>query len=1153
MISKFEVPSGGQAAAYHDKAFANDGAGVTADNYYANDAAPATWQGKGAEILGIEGQLVKRADFIAFLDGKLPNPTTGVIQNLADNSRGADRRAGWDFTVSAPKSVSIVGLVGQDARVMAAHQTANAKALGWLETHGALMRVKDDLGANVKEQTGNLLYATVQHETSRANEPQLHNHNVIVAATFDAAQDKWRSLTNDEIFNLRTDADAIYKAALGKELKLAGYELVYDANGVDFEIKGLSAAQLGTYSSRTQQIDEALRARGFDPESASWAARQAAALNTRAKKVELPREVLHEVWREKAQEAGLDVAHLVENSLKRAQELGSMPEGTLQNQAREAAITAVSWAVEHLSEREQSFKRSELEATAVKFSRSDIDDVKGAIETHITNHLLVERAGMPGGADWLTTHKGITSELNLRENILEGKGVGRTVLASEQEFKAAVRAFEDKKTAALVATGGDLSVQYKLSAEQVNAARNILMHGDVYQGIQGAAGSGKTAALELVREVAQSKGWRVMGMATSASAAKELQASSGIESQTVAGFFVERDNAIRSATIELNELRQARDEGVVLRSSDAPRIAVLHLSASTGDLNFGRNRYVIDHERAEVFRSGTSVANRLGNYLVDVSNSYKNLLEPDQNGKVAGDRPETLGHRLHAQLMSGVADAAGALGRSLESYEKVGVVESIAARKAVYVQDPAAKAQINRQINIKEAELDSLQRTGNTSGQQTLLVMDESSMTGAQDAQKISALARDIGARVVFQGDVDQHASVPAGRFFAQAQRNGLHVSTLAETRRFDKATQQTKTALAEMKIGNYAGAIAVLDRVEVSEGALSQTVATRYLSNLTELKDAGKVAPQVGVVVLTNRDRKAFNETIHTALQSHGLIDKTNFTKAHLDDPRMTGAEQRHASMLAKNGVNRLIFRKGYKEIGVTKGEVVVVTGFDIEKNLVLAVKENGRQISFNPSRQDYFSPALAEQREFAVGDKVESRAILKFEGKGAGISKAVSNGTRGTIASINDQGATVAWDDGVKSVLNNKQMQFVDLAYAHTTYKEQGATTDREIIAVSETGAKIFNRLAAYVAASRARGNTELVTSDFETLMKTAGRDVQKTTSVGMDLRALGTLEGLEHAMRAVLQERGQKDAGGDLEAKPPIEREISAGKAQGPELGM
>jgi ATP-dependent exoDNAse (exonuclease V) alpha subunit len=71
------------------------------------------------------------------------------------------------------------------------------------------------------------------------------------------------------------------------------------------------------------------------------------------------------------------------------------------------------------------------------------------------------------------------------------------------------------------------------------------------------------------------------------------------------------------------------------------------------------------------------------------------------------------------------------------------------------------------------------------------------------------------------------------------------------------------------------------------------------------------------------------------------------------------------------------------------------------------------------------------------------------------------------------------------------------VDHSYARTSYKEQGATNHREIVAISQTGAKVFNREAAYVAVSRAKDNTEIVTSDINMMKKNAGKDVTKSVA--------------------------------------------------------
>lgn len=1106
MISMHAIGSGGEAAAYHDKAFAPDGATKQADNYYVDEKAQATWQGKGSQILGLDGSTVDRKDFVAFLDGKITNPNTGEVQDLAKNSKGDSRRAGMDFTVSAPKSVSIVGLVGGDSRVLDAHINANATAMAWLEKHGALVRVKDEFGGNQKVQTGNLLYATVQHETSRANEPQLHNHNVIVAATYDTQKQTWRSLTNDALLSLRTSADTIYKTELASGLKAAGYDLTYDSKGADFEIAGIKPEQINAYSSRSRQIREALKARGFDPDDASWAARQTAALDSRAKKADVPREVLQSVWQERAQDVELNLGAIVERATEKAN-LSAQLEGGGQSresgvfltvQREKAALSAVSWAIEHLSEREQSFKQSELELTAVKFSRAVIGDIELAVQEHMKNNMLVEREPGKDGSVMLTTQKGIQSEMDLKESISAGKDVGNVVLVDQKEFDAVLASFEARKSQ-------EVGAPFKLSVEQVNAATNILMHPDSYQGIQGGAGTGKTAAMEFVREVAEQKGWDVMGIATSAAAAKELEASSGIKSETVASFFVNRDNAIRAVQMDLTEVRKAIDDKGPIRNSDAARTETQKMRVKSSDIDFGVARYTFDHQRGDVFKSPQNLSNMIGAFLQDVSSRNQDRLsEALANASTPGDR-------IRSQAMVRGNDVAASLGRMLTTYEKVGTVEAIAARNTLYTQQDSARNTLVREFETKRSQLENLQRTGNIEGKKTLLVMDESSLTGAHDAAKISRLAKEIGSRNVWQGDIKQHGSVTAGRAFEQAQKTGMKVSTLEETRRFDRATPQTKQAITEMKLGQYSRAIELLDKTEVKEQELPTAVAERYLKNMEELKAKGIAAPKVGIVTVTNADRKAINASVHTLLVEKGVIGKEAHIKTHLDDPKLTEAQQRNVGMLQEARVDRLVFRKTYREIGIEKGETVQVVRYDVDNNRVIALKDNGRQISINPDRQDFFSPAKHETRAYSVGDHVETRAIIS--GREPDTTR-ISNGTRGVIQDVNASGANIQWADGVQSRLTNSELRFVDLAYAHTTFKEQGATNDREIVAVGETGAKIFNREAAYVAASRAKDNTEIITSDMATLLKNAGKEVGKTTAVKLD--GLNQIQPLDRTAR-------------------------------------
>jgi hypothetical protein len=204
------------------------------------------------------------------------------------------------------------------------------------------------------------------------------------------------------------------------------------------------------------------------------------------------------------------------------------------------------------------------------------------------------------GAEF-TTPAAIDSEMRLARNIHQGRGKGNVVLTDEAEFVAAVNAFNARKT---IETGKE----YRLSSEQVNAAHNILMHPDTYQGVQGEAGTGKTAANALVYEVATAKGWEVLGVATSAAAATELEAASGIPSNTIAGYFAERDKRIKATELRLDELRATINANTPLRHSPDARIESRKLHVRSGEINYGKHRYTFDHQRGKYSGRPTTFA-----------------------------------------------------------------------------------------------------------------------------------------------------------------------------------------------------------------------------------------------------------------------------------------------------------------------------------------------------------------------------------------------------------------------------------------------------------------------------------------------------------------------------------------------------------------
>ena len=120
------------------------------DGYYAKDDPEhrdaSFWQGEAARDAGLRGHVLPY-EFEDVLDGWVP----GTEIRLGRVREGEhDHRPGWDITFSAPKSVSLEGLVIGDRRVIRAHDDAVRATLEWIETD--LLRTSFRPGAGTRRR-----------------------------------------------------------------------------------------------------------------------------------------------------------------------------------------------------------------------------------------------------------------------------------------------------------------------------------------------------------------------------------------------------------------------------------------------------------------------------------------------------------------------------------------------------------------------------------------------------------------------------------------------------------------------------------------------------------------------------------------------------------------------------------------------------------------------------------------------------------------------------------------------------------------------------------------------------------------------------------------------------------------------------------------
>jgi conjugative relaxase-like TrwC/TraI family protein len=527
-----------QAETYYDEKYARD-------DYYTEDRTVAgEWFGIAAEALGLTGTAA-RTDFTAILRGL--DPRSGV--ELVAKAHGREqRRAGWDATFSAPKSVSIQALVGGDPRLIAAHREAVAAALGELETYSQARRRHGQEWVT----TGNFAAVRFDHLAARpsqtgtekgyAPDPQLHTH-VVIANLTRRPDGAWRSLEPLEIYRSQNWATALYRSHLAERLGQLGYRIKFTGRRGEWELAGYTRDQITEFSNRRQDIERELERRGLR----GAAAAQNVAHSTRLAKDHRDESELKAEWCQRAAAIGLDFGKLG---------VAQRPSPTVAERPVQARA-AVAYSAAQNTERDAVMDRRALETIALQQGMGAIairDVRRAAVERSQVGELIeVTIKRHPNGA--YTTAEMLALERDNIELMRAGLGQATVVTIAEE----------------VVAWAGARG----LSEEQTAALKLVLGGNDRVVGIEGRAGAAKTTTVGALREFAAARGYRVEGFGPTTGSVRELE-KAGIAARTVASLLENRtpthmparalwivDEASLLATRQVNELlRQARERGV---------------------------------------------------------------------------------------------------------------------------------------------------------------------------------------------------------------------------------------------------------------------------------------------------------------------------------------------------------------------------------------------------------------------------------------------------------------------------------------------------------------------------------------------------------------------------------------------------------------
>ncbi len=237
--------------------------------------------GRQAAAFGLS-DTVSTEQLEALLSGRDPIGGTPLGNVLVDRTRadGTVVRAvaGFDATLSAPKSLSAWWALTGDDRLAECHDVAVAAVVHQLERFGATTRVRHS-GGRLHPDTQGLTIAAFRQSTSRADDPQLHTH-LVISSKVQTDDGRWLALDARMLKGHQRAFGGLYQSVLRAELTHRFGVVFGDIVNGQAEIAGVPEVLIDRFSKRTAEVDRAVvdklalfwKREGRDPTSVERAA-----------------------------------------------------------------------------------------------------------------------------------------------------------------------------------------------------------------------------------------------------------------------------------------------------------------------------------------------------------------------------------------------------------------------------------------------------------------------------------------------------------------------------------------------------------------------------------------------------------------------------------------------------------------------------------------------------------------------------------------------------------------------------------------------------------------------------------------------------------------------------------------------------------------
>ncbi|WP_404871065.1 MobF family relaxase (plasmid) [Kitasatospora griseola] len=432
-------------------------------------------------------------------------------------------------SVAALESWASYGVTGHQGDGQIAERIDSSGFLGWIMLHKSARPVAGSVG-----------------------DPHLHAH-VVLARMVRCEDGKWRSPASGgrDIRRHSHAANELQKALLRTRLtERLGVQWEYNEANREWEIGAVPAELRGTFSRRNRQV---LEAGGAEMTTAQ---RRVLAAKQRQAKTDLPEVDVLAAWRTNALQVladrrGAGGEQRLADVLTAAFPGPAGPGEGLDLPHLAALAERVFDPETGLTSKHKAFSRAQALA---EVARALPPGLVGPLELEtLTDQVLAEAGHAIALADLHASHHSNAARYTTLDVLAAEQVIATQARERIGDLAAALHPLEAEQRVAAY----EQQHRLVLGAEQRAAVLRLLAAGLGVDTVQGLAGAGKTTMLAAARAAWEEAGLSVRGAAMMAVAAQNLQAESGIASDTVASWLLRIDSGEGLAGIDVLVLDEA--------------------------------------------------------------------------------------------------------------------------------------------------------------------------------------------------------------------------------------------------------------------------------------------------------------------------------------------------------------------------------------------------------------------------------------------------------------------------------------------------------------------------------------------------------------------------------------------------------------------